>query len=66
LAGLYCVMFSWLSSSELDAFDQLQGAFSDPRRSRFTVTVPVEQAAGREFALGVPESKIRRPREAGR
>jgi len=66
VAGRYRVTFVWLSSSELDAFDQLQGAFSDPRRSRFTVTVPVEQAVGLEFALEVPESKIRRPREAGR
>ncbi len=66
VAGRYRVTFAWLSSSELDAFDQLQGAFSDPKRSLFTVTVPVEQAAGLEFALEVPESKLRRPREAGR
>lgn len=64
IAGRYRVTFAWLSSPELDAFDQLQGAFSDPNQSRFEATVPLEQEAGLVFSLAVPENRIRRPRSA--
>lgn len=64
VAGRYRVTFAWLSSPELDAFDQLQGAFSDPNKSQFEATVPLEQEAGLVFSLDVPENRIRRPRLA--
>ncbi|MFO0818246.1 MAG: hypothetical protein U1A77_09915 [Pirellulales bacterium] len=59
--GTYRVTFSWLSSKDLDAYDMLSGAYSDPSQSKFTVTVPMTGAELPPFELNVPESQIRRP-----
>ncbi len=42
VAGRYAVTFSWMSSDELDAVDQLRGKFTDADRSIFQVTLPLD------------------------
>jgi hypothetical protein len=45
VAGKYAVTFSWMSSDEIDAVDQLKGRFAEASQSKFEVTVPVEPTA---------------------
>ncbi len=45
VAGKYAVTFSWMSTDDLDAVDQLAGKFTDAARSSFQVTVPVPPEA---------------------
>lgn len=62
--GEYTVTFTWLSSPDLDAFDMLQGALSDPQKSSHRVKVPVEQETLEPFSLTIPETQIRRPKQS--
>lgn len=59
VAGKYRVTFSWMSSSELDAYDLLGGSLSDPAKSEFEVEVPVPGDALPPFALTIPDEQIR-------
>jgi hypothetical protein len=66
VAGKYAVTFTWLSSGELDAFDMLNGEFSNPEGSSFQVQVPLTDPASLTLELTVPEEKIRQTRSGGR
>ncbi len=59
-AGEYSVVFSWLSSPELDAFDMLGGALANAKNTPYRITIPTEGPI--TFDLKVPEKSIRRPK----
>ena len=61
IEGTYRVTFSWLSSKDLDAYDMLSGAYSDPAQTKFTAVIPMAGAELPPFEVTVPESQIRRP-----
>ena len=58
--GQYTVVFSWMSSPELDAFDMLGGSFADANNTNYKMVIPVKGSV--EFDLSVPEKSIRRSR----
>ena len=62
VAGKYAVTFTWLSSGELDAFDMLNGAFSNPEGSSFQVQVPLTDPTSLTLEITVPEEKLRQTR----
>ncbi|MCA9010543.1 MAG: hypothetical protein KDB01_12395 [Planctomycetaceae bacterium] len=66
VAGKYAVTFTWLSSGELDAFDMLNGAFSNPEDSSFQVEVPLTDPTSLTLELTVPEEQIRKTRPDSR
>lgn len=51
IEGKYRVVFSWLSSGELDAFDKLQGRYSDVNKSKETIVVPSDGLVKLKFEL---------------
>jgi hypothetical protein len=61
VAGEYRVSMAWMSSPELDAFDMLQSAYSDPAKTGIVARVPAADGELPPFVLSVPEEKIRRP-----
>lgn len=60
IEGEYTVVFSWLSSSELDAFDMLSGTLADAKTTVHRMTIPPKGPV--EFDLNIPEKSIRRPK----
>lgn len=62
VAGKYAVTFTWLSSGELDAFDMLNGEFSNPEASSFQIQVPLPDPTSVTLELTVPEEKINQTR----
>lgn len=63
LAGTYRVTFAWMSSPEIDGFDMLDGAFSNPALSEYVIEIPPSIPELPPFALSVPEDRIFRPRD---
>ena len=66
VSGEYAVTFTWLSSSELDAFDMFNGALGTPATSRFKVVVPVEEPGQVQFDIEIPEEQIYRSRPSSK
>ena len=66
VAGEYAVTFTWLSSSELDAFDMFNGALGIPATTRFKVVVPVEDHGQVQFDIEIPEEQIHRSRPSAK
>ncbi len=64
IAGEYRVSLAWMSSPELDAFDMLQSAYSDPAKTGIVARVPAADGELPPFVLTVSEEKIRRPGDA--
>lgn len=49
--GRYRVVFSWLSSGDLDAFDKLRGRYADVNTTKETLTVPSDGLGSLKYEL---------------
>jgi hypothetical protein len=60
--GDYVVTFSWMSSTDIDGMDLLDGAWGDPESSPFRATVRADSSGNRldPFELEVSEAVMRR------
>lgn len=61
IEGKYAVTFSWLSSSELSAYDMLDGMYGDAASSEYEIEIPDMASGELIFDLTIPEAQIRRP-----
>lgn len=51
IEGDYQLLFMWMSSGDLDAFDKLKGRYADRARSPYKIVVPSDGLRTLEFRL---------------